>query len=242
MGLAIFDLDNTLLGGDSDYLWGQFLVEQGIVNSDDYQQTNQAFYRQYQEGTLNIYEFLAFQLAPLRQYPPQQLEIWRSQYLEEKIRPIILPQARELLALHRAQGHALLIITATNRFITGPIAEMLGIDDLIATEPEMRDGCYTGQVKGVPSYREGKVTRLKTWLKERALTLKTSWFYSDSHNDIPLLEQVTYPVAVDPDSLLNTYAGTKGWAIISLRKKQADIYSLLPVEIRRNSKEGGGSD
>lgn len=219
MGLAIFDLDNTLLAGDSDYLWGQFLVEQGVVNSDHYEQTNQAFYRQYQEGTLNIYEFLAFQLAPLEQHPSGQLEVWRSQYLEEKIRPIILPQAQDLLAWHQSQGHTLLIITATNRFITGPIAEMLGVNDLIATEPEIRDGRYTGKVSGVPSYREGKVTRLKTWLKERALTLETSWFYSDSHNDIPLLEQVTHPVAVDPDDRLNAHARANGWTIISLRGK-----------------------
>ncbi|ADE16332.1 HAD-superfamily subfamily IB hydrolase, TIGR01490 [Nitrosococcus halophilus Nc 4] len=219
MGLAIFDLDNTLLAGDSDYLWGQFLVEQGAVNSEDYERTNQAFYRQYQEGTLNIYEFLAFQLALLEQHSLRQLENWRSQYLEEKIRPIILPQAQELLASHRSQGHRLLIITATNRFITGPIAEILGVDDLIATEPEIRGGRYTGQVSGVPSYREGKVTRLKAWLKEQALTLGTSWFYSDSHNDIPLLEQVTHPIAVDPDEMLNAHARTNGWTVISLREK-----------------------
>ncbi|QBQ54436.1 HAD family hydrolase [Nitrosococcus wardiae] len=219
MGLAIFDLDNTLLAGDSDYLWGQFLVEQGIVNSEAYERANEAFYRQYQEGTLNIYQFLAFQLAPLKQHSLRQLEIWRSQYLEEKIRPIILLQAQELLASHRSRGHKLLIITATNRFITGPIAEILGVDGLIATEPEIRGGRYTGQVSGIPSYRDGKVTRLKAWLKEQALTLETSWFYSDSHNDIPLLEQVTHPVAVDPDETLNAHARTNGWTVISLREK-----------------------
>lgn len=225
MGLAIFDLDNTLLAGDSDYLWGQFLVEQGIVDSGHYERTNQAFYRQYQEGTLNIYEFLAFQLAPLKQHSSQQLENWRSRYLEEKIRPIILPQAQELLAWHRSQGHLLLIITATNRFLTGPIAEMLGVEELIATEPEFLEGRYTGRVKGVPSYREGKVARLEAWLKEKeqTLTLEPSWFYSDSHNDIPLLEQVTHPVAVDPDERLSLHARAHSWTIISLREKRGQL-------------------
>lgn len=220
MGLAIFDLDNTLLAGDSDHLWGQFLAEQGIIKGDHYEQANHIFYQQYQAGTLDIYEFLAFQLAPLGKHSPSQLEIWRSQYLEEKIRPIILPRAQELLTWHRLQGHTLLIITATNHFITQPIAEMLQVDNLIATEPEIRDGYYTGRVDGIPSYREGKVTRLKTWLKERAFTLETSWFYSDSHNDLPLLERVTYPVAVDPDEKLDIHARTNNWPIISLREKK----------------------
>jgi HAD superfamily hydrolase (TIGR01490 family) len=224
MGLAMFDLDNTLLAGDSDYLWGQFLVEQGIVNSKHYEQANYAFYQQYQEGTLDIYEFLAFQLALFGKHIPSQLEIWRSQYLEEKIRPIILPKAQELLTSHRSQGHTLLIITATNHFITKPIAEMLQVDNLIATEPEIRDGRYTGGVSGIPSYREGKVIRLKAWLEERALTLGgASWFYSDSHNDIPLLEQVTHPVAVDPDEKLGIHARANGWAVISLRGSPGSI-------------------
>lgn len=220
MGLAIFDLDNTLLAGDSDHLWGQFLAEQGIIKDDHYEQANHIFYQQYQAGTLDIYEFLAFQLAPLGKHSPSQLEIWRSQYLEEKIRPIILPRAQELLTWHRSQGHTLLIITATNHFITQPIAKMLQVDNLIATEPEIRDGYYTGRVDGIPSYREGKVTRLKAWLKERAFTLEASWFYSDSHNDIPLLERVTYPVAVDPDEKLDTHARENDWTIISLREKE----------------------
>lgn len=220
MGLAMFDLDNTLLAGDSDYLWGQFLVEQGIINGKHYEQANYAFYQQYQAGTLDIYEFLAFQLAPFGKHIPSQLESWRSQYLEEKIRPIILPKAQELLTSHRSQGHTLLIITATNHFITKPIAEMLQVENLIATEPEIRDGRYTGRVSGLPSYREGKVIRLKAWLEERALTLEgVSWFYSDSHNDIPLLEQVTHPVAVDPDDKLDAHARANGWTIISLREK-----------------------
>lgn len=217
MGLAIFDLDNTLLAGDSDYLWGQFLVEQGIINNRHYEEANRFFYEQYLQGTLDIDEFLAFQLAPLRQHTRNQLEMWRSHYLEEKIRPIILPRAQELLALHREQGHLLLIITATNRFITGPIAKILGVNALIATEPEMQDGQYTGRVSGTPSYREGKVTRLEIWLKEHDLALEPSWFYSDSHNDISLLEKVTYPIAVDPDKTLAAHARINGWPILSLR-------------------------
>jgi HAD superfamily hydrolase (TIGR01490 family) len=215
--LAIFDLDNTLLAGDSDYLWGQFLVEQGIVPQEDYERANQAFYQEYLEGTLDIHRFLAFQLAPLSQHKLSQLEKWRAQYLEEKIHPIILPQAQKLLASHRAQGHTLLIITATNRFLTEPIAHRLGVDDLIATEPEVRNGRYTGQVKGIPSYRGGKVIRLEDWLKKQALVPDLSWFYSDSHNDIELLEWVTYPIAVDPDEILKAHARAKGWTILSLR-------------------------
>lgn len=217
MGLAIFDLDNTLLAGDSDYLWGQFLAEQRIVNSETYEQTNRAFYQQYLRGTLDIYEFLAFQLAPLKQHSLSQLELWRSQYLEEKIYPIILPRAQELLASHRAREHTLLIITATNRFITEPIATILGVEELIATEPEMQSGRYTGRVSGIPSYREGKVARLEVWLKEHELALEPSWFYSDSHNDIQLLERVTYPVAVDPDEKLAAHARINGWPVLSLR-------------------------
>lgn len=217
MGLAIFDLDNTLLAGDSDYLWGQFLAEQGIVNSESYEQVNRAFYQQYLQGTLDIYEFLAFQLAPLKQHSLSQLESWRSQYLEEKIYPIILPRAEELLASHRARGHTLLIITATNRFITEPIATILGVEELIATEPEMQNGRYTGRASGTPSYREGKMARLEVWLKEHQLALEPSWFYSDSHNDIHLLERVTYPVAVDPDEKLAAHARANEWPTLSLR-------------------------
>lgn len=217
MALAIFDLDNTLLAGDSDYLWGQFLAEHGIVDADHYERENLRYYREYQAGTLDIMRFLAFQLQPLAAHDMTTLHGWREQYLKEKIDPIILPKARALIEHHRRQQHTLLIITATNSFITAPIAQRLGVDTLLATEPELTQGRYTGRVAGIPCFREGKVTRLEAWLSEHKFDIRVSWFYSDSHNDIPLLEQVAYPTAVDPDAQLATHAQTKGWPVISLR-------------------------
>ena len=217
MGLAIFDLDNTLLAGDSDYLWGQFLVEHGIVDAAHYERENLRYYREYQAGTLDIRNFLAFQLRPLAAHDMATLHGWRNQYLREKIEPIMLPKAQALIEDHRRQGHTLLIITATNRFITGPIAERLGVANLLASEPEIQNGRYTGEVAGVPCFREGKVVRLESWLSERNLTLGESWFYSDSHNDIPLLEKVTHPTAVDPDPQLIEHAQRNHWPVISLR-------------------------
>jgi HAD superfamily hydrolase (TIGR01490 family) len=217
LSLAIFDLDNTLLGGDSDYLWGQFLVEQGVVDGELYARENKRFYREYEEGTLDIFEFLRFALKPLRDNDPTRLEQLREQYLAEKIDPIILPASRELITRHREAGDTLMIITATNAFVTTPIAERLGIEHLIATNPEQIDGRYTGEVAGEPSYREGKVNRLNSWLQEHNKNLDGSSFYSDSHNDIPLLEQVNKPVAVDPDDRLSAHARAQGWPIISLR-------------------------
>ena len=217
MSLALFDLDNTLLNGDSDYLWGQFLAEHGIVDGEQYEARNQQFYDQYKAGTLDILEFLHFQLQPLALHAPEQLYHWREQYLEEKIRPILQPRAQALLDEHRAQGHELVIITATNRFITAPIAELYGVSHLIATEPEMCDGRYTGAVTDTPCFQAGKVTRLQVWLASHGQDLSASWFYSDSHNDLPLLEQVTHPVAVDPDDRLRAHAQARNWPVISLR-------------------------
>jgi len=218
MALAIFDLDNTLLGGDSDYLWGEFLVEQNIVDAKSYQQTNQDFYDQYLAGTMDIFEFSAFQFKPLADNTLDDLTRWREHYLTEKIKPIILPAALELITKHRQQGDDLLIITATNSFITAPIAKLLKIPHLIATEAEMIDGVYTGMVSGTPSYQGGKVSRLNTWLIEQDVTLEGSYFYSDSHNDLPLLNLVEHPVAVDADSKLQAIAKQQGWKIISLRE------------------------
>lgn len=218
MTLAIFDLDNTLLGGDSDYLWAEFLVENKIVDGENYRQTNQNFYDQYLAGTMDIFEFLAFQLKPLADNSLADLSSWRSDYLAEKIEPIILPAGRALIAKHQQQGDTLLIITATNSFITTPIAEKLGIPYLIATEPEVINGVYTGKVAGTPSYQEGKVKRLQEWLDAQNLTLEGSYFYSDSHNDLPLLELVEHPIAVDPDPKLQTIAQQRGWKIVSLRQ------------------------
>jgi HAD superfamily hydrolase (TIGR01490 family) len=217
VNLAIFDLDHTLLAGDSDYLWGQFLIEQGLVEREYYQRENHRFYEEYRNGTLDIHEFLRFSLRPLAENDLDHLLTLRRRFLLEKIRPIITPGARDLLRRHRSAGHYLLIITATNRFITEPIAAELGVDDLIATDPEFRDGRYTGEVAGVPSFRDGKVRRLLDWLSHRRMNLAHSWFYSDSHNDLPLLEQVTHPVAVDADETLTEHAAAKGWPIISLR-------------------------
>ena len=218
MALAIFDLDNTLLGGDSDYLWAEFLVENKIVDDKNYRQTNQDFYDQYLAGTMDIFEFLAFQLKPLADNSPADLNRWRAIYLAEKIEPIILPAAQALITKHRQQGDTLLIITATNSFITTPIAEKLGIPSLIATEPEVINGIYTGKVAGTPSYQEGKVKRLQEWLDTQNLTLEGSYFYSDSHNDLPLLDLVEHPIAVDPDPDLQTIAQQRGWKILSLRQ------------------------
>ena len=217
MNLAIFDLDNTLLGGDSDYLWGRFLVEQGIVDATHYERENQRFYDEYKSGQLDIHEFLRFSLKPLSEHDLPTLQDWHRQFMAEKIQPIILPKARELLARHRASGDYLLIITATNRFVTGPIAEELGVDAMLATEPAMANGRYTGEVEGVPCFQQGKVTRLNDWLAQTGRHLEGSWFYSDSHNDLPLLERVSHPVAVDADETLSDHARLKGWPEISLR-------------------------
>lgn len=217
MVLAIFDLDNTLLGGDSDYLWGKFLVEQGLVNEKYYRQENQRFYKNYQAGTLDIHAFLAFSLKPLSQHDLDTLRALHQQFMAEKIEPILLPKAQQLIEQHRAQNDRLLIITATNRFITQPIAQRLGVNDLIATEPEIRNDRFTGYPTGIPCFQGGKVTRLNAWLDTNQQGLAGSWFYTDSHNDIPLLEIVTHPIAVDPDEPLRHHAQEKNWDIISLR-------------------------
>ena len=219
MSLAIFDLDNTLLADDSDYLWGQFLIEQGIVDGAAYERDNQQFYDDYRAGTLDIQEFLAFMLRPLAEHPLEQLLTWRAQFIEDKIRPILLPKAMELLARHRMAGDTLLIITATNRFLTAPIAELLEVPHLLATEVEFTAGRYTGRPIGIPCFQHGKVERLSAWLAETGHNLDESWFYSDSHNDLPLLGQVSYPVAVDPDATLAEHAQERGWPIISLREE-----------------------
>ncbi len=217
MALAIFDLDNTLLNGDSDYLWGVFLAEQGLVDGSLYERENERFYQDYKEGRLDIFEFLRFSLRPLAEQPLERLRGLHRQFMRDKIEPIILPAAEKLIERHRTAGDTLLIVTATNAFVTAPIAERLGVPHLIATEPERIDGRYTGNVAGIPSFQDGKVRRLETWLAERGQDLVGSSFYSDSHNDIALLEVVERPVAVDPDPQLDAYARDRGWPVISLR-------------------------
>jgi HAD superfamily hydrolase (TIGR01490 family) len=217
MSLAIFDLDNTLLAGDSDYEWGRFLADRGVVETASYERENQRFYAQYQAGTLDIYEFARFAYKPLADNPLAELHRWREEFMQERIRPLMLPKARKLIGQHRAEGQTPVIITSTNRFVTEPIAREFGVEHLLASEPEFKGGCYTGELVGIPCFREGKVTRLQEWLKERGLDLNGSWFYSDSHNDIPLLERVSHPVAVDADQTLMDHARERGWPIISLR-------------------------
>ncbi|MCA0975286.1 HAD-IB family hydrolase [Halomonas denitrificans] len=217
MSLAIFDLDNTLLSIDSDHAWGEFLLEQGAVDPVAYREANDRFKADYDAGRLDMMAFLEVALKPLADNSMEQLAAWHQQFMVSKIEPNILPLAEELIARHRTRGDTLLIITATNRFITAPIAERLGIDELIAVEPEIQDGRYTGRVSGTPSFQQGKVTRLQQWLDTRDDTLDSAWFYSDSHNDLPLLEMIDHPVAVDPDPALREVAEARGWKIISLR-------------------------
>jgi HAD superfamily hydrolase (TIGR01490 family) len=218
MALAVFDLDNTLLAGDSDYLWGVFLAENGVVDGELFERENERFYREYREGRLDIFEFLRFSLRPLRENDPDDLIRWRDDFLREKIEPIILPAGRRLVQRHREQGDTLVIITATNEFVTAPIAQRLSIPHLIATVPARSDGRYTGEVAGTPAFQEGKVERLQSWLRQSGGDLVNSTFYSDSHNDIPLLERVEHPVAVDPDDHLKRHAAERGWPVISLRE------------------------
>lgn len=217
MTLAIFDLDNTLIGGDSDHLWGCFVCEKGLVDATDFAARNEQFYEDYKAGTLDIDAYLRFALSPLVGRSREQLDAWHREFMTTKIAPIMLPRAAELIDSHRRQGHELLVITATNSFITAPIARALGIDELVACEGEIVDGRYTGEPSGVPSYHAGKVTRLQQWLLGRDTTLEGAWFYSDSHNDLPLLELVDNPVAVDPDDILLARAAELGWPVISLR-------------------------
>jgi HAD superfamily hydrolase (TIGR01490 family) len=215
--LALFDLDNTLLDGDSDYAWAQFLIEEGVLHAADYNAKNDYFYERYKDGTLDIHEFLDFQLAPLARRPRAQLDAWHNEFMRRKIRPMILPKAPELIAKHADALTA--IVTATNRFITRPIADELGVRDLIATDIEEMDGVFTGKPRGTPTFREGKIQRVDEWLaaKGRKLADFESWFYSDSLNDLPLLERVNHPIAVDPDATLRARATEREWPIISLR-------------------------
>ena len=217
MTLALFDLDNTLLAGDTDHAWGEFLVEESIVDAEEYRRANDRFYQEYLNGELDIMRYLSFALQPLARHDMNELLLWRDQFLEEKIRPMLQRKATDLLEYHREQQHTLMIITATNRFVTEPVAELLGVEHLIATEPELVNGRFTGGVAGIPSFQQGKVERLNDWLESTGETLKGAWFYSDSHNDLPLLRQVDHPVAVDPDPNLGAIARENGWPVMSLR-------------------------
>ncbi|HWV14457.1 MAG TPA: HAD family hydrolase [Cellvibrio sp.] len=217
MSLAIFDLDNTLLAGDSDYSWGEFLVKKRLVDSEEYRIANDAFYQDYKAGTLDIQAYLRFSLAPLTRHSMVELEQLHNEFMRTYIEPMMLPKAQALLQEHRARGDYLLIITATNGFVTRPIAARLGVDDILATDPEISDGRYTGNSVGTPCFQGGKVIRLQEWLKSHEHNLAGAYFYSDSINDLPLLEQVSHPIAVDPDERLQAVAEQRGWKVISLR-------------------------
>lgn len=218
--LALFDLDNTLLAGDSDYNWSLFLINEGLLDAKTHHDRNEQFYLDYKNGCLDIYAFLKFQLQPLSQHSKRFLDALHLKYMDTVIRPMMTQKAQDLVNQHKANGDLCLVITATNSFVTKPIATAYGIEHLIGTDPEMVDGQYTGGVSGVPSFQAGKVTRLTQWLAERGQTLadfEVSYFYSDSHNDLPLMQLVTNPVAVDADDTLKKVAQDKGWPHISLR-------------------------
>jgi len=220
MNLTLFDLDNTLLACDSDYEWGQFLVDRGVLARDEYEARNAAFYEQYKSGTLDIHEFLGFALRPLAERAPEELERWHAEFMNARIRPAITAQARALVRGHLEAGDLCAVITATHSFVTRPIALEFGVPHLLATEPERIDGRFTGRVTGTPCFREGKLARLEAWLAAQGRQLRdfpASTFYSDSHNDLPLLERVTRPVAVDPDEKLAAVARARGWPAVSLR-------------------------
>ena len=217
MALAIFDLDHTLLNGDSDHAWGEFLVQQGIVDESFYRKQNDHFYELYKQSRLDIMEYLAFALEPLTHYNLDQLSELHQQFMASHVAPMRQKKADALLAKQHNDGDFLLIITATNRFITEPIAKALGVDDILATDPEIIDNRYTGKVAGIPCYQDGKVKRLQSWLEKNHHDLTNSYFYSDSINDLPLLETVTHPVVVDGDDRLLAEAQNRNWPCISLR-------------------------
>ena len=217
MTLAIFDLDNTLIAGDSDHAWGQFMVDKQVVDPAAYKKENDRFYQDYQNGVLDMYAYLEFSIQPLTRIPADQRQALHQEFMSRVIQPMLLPKAEQLLESHRQAGDFLLVITSTNRFIVEPICLLLGVDDLIATEPEVIDGNYTGKICGVPSFQEGKISRLNEWLANRPMDMKGSYFYSDSINDLPLLQKVDHPVAVDPDDALHAEAVKNNWKILSLR-------------------------
>ena len=220
MNLTLFDLDNTLLACDSDYEWGQYLVDRGVLGRAEYEAQNAAFYEQYRAGTLDIHEFLGFALRPLAEHTPEDLERWHADFMAARIRPAMRAPARALVRRHLDAGDLCAVVTATNSFVTAPIAREFGVAHLVATEPERVAGRFTGRVAGVPCFKDGKIARVESWLAGEGRRLQDfaqSTFYSDSHNDLPLLERVTHPVAVDPDEVLAAEAGRRGWPVISLR-------------------------
>ncbi len=220
MELVLFDLDNTLLAGDSDFEWAQFLISKGVLDKEVYEARNQQFYDQYKAGTLDIFEFLDFQLKPLARHSRAQLDAWHLEFMDTRVRPMMTPKAQALVKQHLDSGAVVAIVTATNSFVTGPIARAFGIPHLVATIPAQEDGAFTGKPRGTPAFKAGKIERVEAWLESLGLCWESfakSSFYSDSHNDLPLMNKVGNPVAVDPDDTLRAHAGNHGWPVISLR-------------------------
>jgi HAD superfamily hydrolase (TIGR01490 family) len=218
MPLAIFDLDNTLIGGDSDYLWGEFLCDQGIISDrDSFQKMNDYFYQQYEIGKLDIYAWAEFSFKVLTEYSLDELNKLRQDFIDTKIKPIFLEKAQDCIDTHKKNGDPVLVITASNTFITKPVVEMYGIEHLLATEPEFKSGRFTGKVSGIPCYQSGKIDNLMPWLEQHNASLNGSYFYSDSHNDLPLLELVDNPIAVNSDKVLTSVAEEKGWQVFNWR-------------------------
>ncbi|QDX82724.1 phosphoserine phosphatase [Denitratisoma sp. DHT3] len=220
MKLVLFDLDNTLLAGDSDFEWAQFLISKGVLDQEVHAARNQEFYDHYKAGTLDIHAFLDFQLAPLARHGREELDAWHREFLASHIRPMIGAPARALVQRHLDEGALTAIVTATNSFVTGPIAREFGIEHLVATIPACENGRFTGKPRGTPSFKEGKIERVEAWLESLGFwwgSFESSHFYSDSHNDLPLLDRVSAPVAVDPDDTLRRHAERRGWPVISLR-------------------------
>ncbi len=217
MALVIFDLDNTLLGGDSDFLWGEFLIKNGYVDATEFAAQNKQFYEDYQAGTLDIMAYQRFALKPLSEQSMPTLDKWHAEFMQDFIEPIVLPKALALVNEHQRKGDRVIIITATNTFVTRPIGVRYGIEELLGTNGEITQQRYTGEVDGIPTFQAGKVTRLKEWLTVEGETLEGSYFYSDSFNDLPLLEVVDHPVVVDGDDTLLEIAKQRNWPTISLR-------------------------
>ena len=218
MSLAMFDLDNTLIGGDSDYLWGEYLCEEGIISDPvSFQRMNEYFYLQYEIGKLDIYAWAEFSFKVLTEYSLDKLNDLRQNFIQQKIEPIFLEKAQRFINQHKENGDTVLVITASNTFITSPIAKIYGINHLLATEPEFKDGRYTGKVSGIPCFQSGKIDNLMPWMDKQNENLKGSYFYSDSHNDLPLLELVDNPVAINCDPRLTAVANENGWPNLDWR-------------------------
>jgi len=219
MALAIFDLDNTLLAGDSDHRWGEFLCDVGLANAEAFRQKNDAFYADYQAGSLDMTAYLDFVLEPLTGMARSAVRSLQRQFVAECVEPMLLDKAFDLLNEHRIKGDTLLMMTATHAVVAEPVAARLGFEHWLGSGVGIVDECYTGKAEGNPCFQQGKVDHLADWRSRHPeiADLDDCWFYSDSHNDLPLLSAVGHPVAVDPDDTLRAHAEVNDWQIMSLR-------------------------